>query len=52
MGEKRPTNSELRLDRLDAEEPERDEDRGILELFDDSEIEADEDQPLKRDASE
>ena len=48
MGEKRPTNSELRLDRLGAEEPERDDDRGILELFDDPKP-SDEDAPLLRD---
>jgi hypothetical protein len=52
MGEKRPTNFELRLDRLAAEEPERDEERGILELFDDPPHASDEDAPLKRERPE
>ena len=47
MTERKPTNSELRLRRLTAEEPER-ERRGILEIFDDAEP-ADEDAPLARD---
>jgi hypothetical protein len=42
--EKRPSNSELRLLRLEEEEAERPEPRGILELFD-----RDEDAPLARD---
>jgi len=46
-GKKRgPTNSELRLRRLTAEEPDP-EARGILEIFSDSEP-ADEDAPLAR----
>lgn len=48
MPERRPTNSELRLDRLTA--PGRDPvQRGILEVFDEVEEEpADEDAPLAR----
>jgi hypothetical protein len=47
MAEKRPTNSELRLQRLEAEEAERVEEKGILEIFD-----RDEDAPLTRDGDE
>jgi hypothetical protein len=47
MTERRPTNSELRLRRLAAEEAES-EPRGICEIFEDSEP-ADEDAPLARD---
>lgn len=46
MSERRPTNSELHLRRLEEEEQEERgerEERGILELFDDS------DEPLARD---
>ena len=46
MSERRPTNSELHLRRLEEEEQEeRDErdERGILEMFDDA------DEPLERD---
>jgi hypothetical protein len=53
MAERRPTNSELRLRRLENEEPQPDEDRGILELWDDQAPEGrepDEDAPLMRDA--
>jgi hypothetical protein len=46
MAERRPTNSELRLRRLAAEEPDT-EPRGILEIFPDAEP-ADEDAPLAR----
>jgi hypothetical protein len=46
MAEKRPTNSELRLRRLVAEEVDP-EPRGILEIFVDGE-QADEDAPLAR----
>ena len=52
MGEKRPTNSELHLDRLEKEEARRDEERGILELFGDPEEQTDEDAPMERDRSE
>ena len=45
--EKRPSNSELRLLRLEEEEAEQSEPRGILELFD-----RDEDEPLARDDSD
>jgi hypothetical protein len=48
MSERRPTNSELRLKRLEEEEPAQDE-RGILELFPEEGEEADEDAPLARD---
>jgi hypothetical protein len=47
MGERRPTNSELRLRRLTAEEIDP-EPRGILEIFADEEP-VDEDAPLARD---
>jgi hypothetical protein len=52
MGEKRPTNSELHLDQLDKEDALREEEGGILELFDDPSAEPDEDAPLERDRSE
>jgi hypothetical protein len=49
MPERRPTNSELRLRRLAKQEPAPDEERGILELFDDADERApDEDAPLAR----
>jgi hypothetical protein len=44
---RRPSNSELRLSRLEEEEP-APEEKGILELFP-VEEEADEDAPLERD---
>ena len=47
MAERRPTNSELRLRRLTAEELDS-EPRGILEIFADD-APADEDAPLARD---
>ena len=47
MAERRPSNSELRLRRLAAEELDS-EPRGILEIFAEDE-EADEDAPLARD---
>ena len=47
MAERRPTNSELRLRRLAAEELDS-EPRGILEIFAEGE-QADEDAPLARD---
>jgi hypothetical protein len=47
MAERRPSNSELRLRRLMAEEPEA-QTRGILELFSEPEP-ADEDAALARD---
>ena len=50
MTERRPTNSELRLRRLTAEEPDP-EPRGILEIFADEE-QADEDAPLARDETD
>lgn len=43
MSERRPTNSELHLQRLEEEEQEEREERGILEIFEDSE------EPLTRD---
>jgi len=51
MAERRPSNSELRLRRLESEEPQPDEDRGILELWGDHapEEQQDEDAPLMRD---
>jgi hypothetical protein len=50
MAERRTTNSERRLRRLAAEEPQT-EPRGILELFPEEEP-ADEDAPLKRQADD
>ena len=50
MAERRPSNSELRLRRLTAEELDS-EPRGILEIFADGEP-ADEDAPLARDDDE
>ena len=50
MAERRPTNSELRLRRLAAEDLDS-EPRGILEIFADDES-ADEDAPLARDGDE
>ena len=47
MAEKRPRNSELRLQKLEPEEAERVDERGILEIFD-----RDEDAPLARDADD
>ena len=47
MAERRPTNSELRLRRLTADEAES-EPRGICEIFAEEE-QADEDAPLARD---
>jgi hypothetical protein len=52
MGEKRPTNSELRLNRLEEEDAKREEEPGIYELFDDPDAEPDEDAPLERDRPE
>ena len=46
-GEKRPSNSELRLIKIEEEESKRDEPEGLLELF-----EADEDAPIARDDGE
>jgi hypothetical protein len=50
MADRRPTNSELRLRRLTAEEPDP-RPRGILELFHDDEP-ADEDAALTREADD
>ena len=52
MGEKRLSNSELRLSRLEEEDPPRDEEHGIFELFDVPKEPPDEDEPLHRDTSE
>jgi len=52
MGEKRLTNSETHLDRLEKEEALREEEVGILELFDRPAEPPDEDAPLERDRSE
>jgi hypothetical protein len=52
MGDKRLSNVELRLSRLEDEDPPRDENRGILELFDVTKPPPDEDQPLQRDPGE
>ena len=50
MAERRPTNSEQRLRRLTAAEPET-EPRGILEIFSDEEP-ADEDAALTRETDD
>ena len=47
MAEKRLSNSEQQLQRILEEEAEREEPKGILELFD-----RDEDEPLARDDAE
>jgi hypothetical protein len=47
MAQRRPTNSELRLRRATAVEPEPDA-KGILEIFDDPEELPDADAPLAR----
>jgi hypothetical protein len=52
MGEKRLTNSELRLSRLEEEDAKREEEPGICEVFDDPAAEQDEDAPLDRDRPE
>ncbi len=52
MAERRPTNSELRLARLEDEEPARDEEHGIFELFERPPEPPDEDAPLQRDPAE
>jgi len=52
MSEKRPTNSELRLNRLEEEDSQREPERGILEIFDDQKPEPDEDASLRRDPGE
>ena len=49
MAERRPSNSELRLRRLEQEEPDVRGERGILEIFDAEPPPADEDSPLARD---
>ena len=43
MRERRPTNSELKLQQLEEQEREATEEKGILELFDDA------DEPIARD---
>jgi len=43
VSERRPTNSELRLQQVEELEQEEREERGILELFEDA------DEPLERD---
>jgi hypothetical protein len=52
MGEKRPTNSERHLDRLEKENALREEELGILELFDRPAELPDEDAPMERDRSD
>jgi hypothetical protein len=47
--EKRVSNSELRLNRLEDEEAAREPEEGILELFEPEQTEQDEDAPLARD---
>jgi hypothetical protein len=47
MTDRRPTNFELHLQRLEAEEPKAEEPRGILEIF-----ERDADRPLSHDDDE
>jgi hypothetical protein len=50
MSEKRPTNSELHLIRLDEVESQRKDEPGILELFRDRKSEPDEDATPERDS--
>lgn len=52
MGERRPKNSELHLDRRAQEDASHDEERGILELFDEPADAPDEDAPLERERPE
>jgi len=53
MTERRPTNSERRLRRITAEEPEQQRRRGILEVFRKEEQEQpDEDAPLAREGDD
>ncbi len=47
MADKRPSNSEQRLIKLEEEESQREEQPGILEIFD-----RDEDAPIARDDDE
>ena len=47
VDKKRPSNSELHLQRLEAEEARRERERGIYEIFP-----RDEDAPLSRDEAE
>ena len=51
MRQRRPTNYEQRLDKLQEEAEQRDEQHGILEVFDREghEPQRDEDAPLERD---
>ncbi|MHB8470557.1 MAG: hypothetical protein ACYDCH_12515 [Gaiellaceae bacterium] len=49
MGDKRLSNSELKLNRLEEDEPRRAPDDGVYELFDPPVAEPDEDAPLARD---
>jgi hypothetical protein len=49
MGDKRPTNSELRLAKLDEEDAQREPHRGILELFRRPKPKPDVDAPPQRD---
>ena len=48
-GKKRPSNSDLNLDRIADEEARREPDEGIFELFPKPEDVPDEDAPLARD---
>ena len=52
MGEKRLTNSELRLGKLEEEEAKRERARGILELFNKGEPQQDEAPRLEREPGE
>jgi hypothetical protein len=52
MTEKRVTNSELHLMRLDEQDAEREDEPGILEIFPDALRDADEDAPLERELDE
>jgi hypothetical protein len=52
MADKRPKNSELRLSRLEDDDPPREADHGILVLFEPPEPPPDEDAPLQRDPRE
>ena len=52
MTEKRVTNSELHLMRLEEQDALRKNEPGILEIFPNAQRDADEDAPLKRELDE
>jgi hypothetical protein len=52
VAERRPSNSELKLLKIEEDEAGRTDQPGILELFDRAEQQRDEDAPLARDDAE